>query len=337
MALGKLAMRRILWVLIVVMIVPSIWAIKRLGSMDKPDSLQERLGDYQKVTQRDRLAAVGRLSEIASRDRHFFSEPGDYSPLKTPGPSDWLTHHSESGQTFRQFTEGKPNYPNSGQHKIVLLPLGEFPENEQAELELLRQFTAKFFMMETVWLSPLAIDETKMPFKVSESRRRQLYTEDAIEELIKHLPDDAYCMLAVTMEDLVPRGNWNYVFGQASFRERVGVFSFARFDPKFFGEELVAGPIIARRRCLVLAHEIGHMFGIKHCIYYDCLMNGSNSLAESDAGPLNLCPVCLRKLHHSVGFDLADREREIAEVLRDQGLTDDADWYRRRLARITTD
>lgn len=33
------------------------------------------------------------------------------------------------------------------------------------------------------------------------------------------------------------------------------------------------------------------------CIWYRCLMNGSNHLGEADARPLHLCPVDLRKLN----------------------------------------
>ena len=63
------------------------------------------------------------------------------------------------------------------------------------------------------------------------------------------------------------------------------------------------------RRCLhVVAHELGHLFGINHCVYYSCTMNGANSLAETDRQPLRLCPIDLKKLdaavNHAVGnFD----------------------------------
>jgi archaemetzincin len=57
----------------------------------------------------------------------------------------------------------------------------------------------------------------------------------------------------------------------------------------------------------VLEHETGHMVGLAHCIYFNCLMNGSNHLAESDRRPLHLCPVCLRKLQWSIGFDVVAR------------------------------
>lgn len=46
----------------------------------------------------------------------------------------------------------------------------------------------------------------------------------------------------------------------------------------------------------VSAHELIHTFGVHHCIYYECLMNGSNNLDEADHRPMELCPVDLRKL-----------------------------------------
>jgi len=43
-------------------------------------------------------------------------------------------------------------------------------------------------------------------------------------------------------------------------------------------------------------HELCHVFGMTHCPYYECLMNGSNLLNEADKKPFLLCPICLRKL-----------------------------------------
>lgn len=56
-----------------------------------------------------------------------------------------------------------------------------------------------------------------------------------------------------------------------------------------------------------MTHEIGHMFGIRHCQWLSCVMQGSNHLEESDRRPLDLCPICLHKLHTSVGFNIAQR------------------------------
>lgn len=50
-------------------------------------------------------------------------------------------------------------------------------------------------------------------------------------------------------------------------------------------------------RCLKTAcHELCHVFGITHCPYFECLMNGSNLIEEADKKPFALCPLCLRKI-----------------------------------------
>ena len=63
-------------------------------------------------------------------------------------------------------------------------------------------------------------------------------------------------------------------------------------------------------------------------------MNGSNHLAESDARPLHLCPVDLRKLQSSVGFDVVERNRRLHDFHRQAGFEDEARWLDRRIERI---
>ena len=43
-------------------------------------------------------------------------------------------------------------------------------------------------------------------------------------------------------------------------------------------------------------HELCHVFGMTHCPYFECLMNGSNLMNEADQKPFLLCPICERKL-----------------------------------------
>ncbi len=137
-----------------------------------------------------------------------------------------------------------------------------------------------------------------------------------------------------------PDPNWNFVFGMASFRERVGVYSIARYHPPFDGGRAGRDPAswVRSRALKVMAHEIGHMFGMEHCTYYECVMNGSNHLVETDRRPMNLCPVCLRKLFHAVGFAPGRRYRELARFFARHGLETEAAWTTARadeLARIS--
>ena len=161
----------------------------------------------------------------------------------------------------------------------------------------------------------------------------QLPTGDILRLLARGLPEDAFALLGVTMTDLYPDPSWNFVFGQASLRERVSVYSFARYDPRFYAQTPTAEArgLVLRRSCRVLAHESGHIFGIEHCIWYRCLMNGSNHLAESDARPLRLCPVDLRKLQWSIGFDVVEHYRRLRDFQRQAGFEDEAQWLDKRI------
>jgi len=125
----------------------------------------------------------------------------------------------------------------------------------------------------------------------------------------------------------------------ASRYDRVGVFSFARYDPAFFGDKRNDDfpALMLERSCKILFHETCHMFGMQHCIFYRCVVNGTNHLEESDSQPLHLCPVCLHKLQWSVGFDVADRYRNLQKVHNRIGLKKEANWMTGRLKRISQD
>lgn len=66
------------------------------------------------------------------------------------------------------------------------------------------------------------------------TEKEQYNARHILDKLRKCLKPDAFCLIAVAFTDLYPKDEWNFVFGLASIRERTGVFSFARYDPRFF-------------------------------------------------------------------------------------------------------
>lgn len=75
-------------------------------------------------------------------------------------------------------------------------------------------------------------------------------------------------------------------------------------------------------------HEITHMFGVKHCIYYECTMNGHNGEFESDRHPdATLCPSCLIKLQMNIKFDVKERYQKLAEASAALGFYKQAQLY----------
>ena len=186
----------------------------------------------------------------------------------------------------------------------------------------------------------LPVSATELTTRINPlTRNRQILSRDVLHTLKRRLPDDAFCVLALTMEDLYPEPSWNFVFGQVSARDRVGVCSFARYDPAFYGKGRGENyqELLLRRSCRVLAHEMAHMFSLDHCIFFKCVMNGSNHLKESDSRPLSICPVCLRKVQFSIGFDVVERYRKLLLFYQKAGFDQEAKWVSKRLNRVLGD
>ena len=55
-------------------------------------------------------------------------------------------------------------------------------------------------------------------------------------------------------------------------------------------------------------------FGMKHCIYYTCLMNGSNGYHQTLIKDSHLCPICIRKLQYAIGFDFMERYERMTKL-----------------------
>jgi archaemetzincin len=283
-----------------------------------------------------RTGAIGDLTGLPESLRRAFEPGSSFQPMGMPGPADWLANHPEPGQTFQAFVNSRPNRPDNRRRKIYLQPLGDLSQSGGPSAGKLAEFASAFFALDVAVLPALNLSE----FRVTERRnpysgQKQILTADVLALLQSRLPNDAFALVGITMIDLYPDPQWNFVFGQASLRDRVGVYSFARYDPKFYGQTTAdAQRLIMRRSCKVLAHETGHMFGIQHCIWYRCLMNGSNHIEEADERPLHLCPVDLRKLQWSIGFDVVERYRRLLEFDREAGFQDETSWLEARLRYI---
>lgn len=61
------------------------------------------------------------------------------------------------------------------------------------------------------------------------------------------------------------------------------------------------------RVCQTASHELGHCFGMDHCVYYACVMQSTSCLAEDVRQPPYLCPVDLAKVLRATGADKRER------------------------------
>jgi archaemetzincin len=282
-----------------------------------------------------RVAAIGYTAPLAPELRRALDHTA-FEPMPQPGPEDWLARHPEKPQSFQDYLHAGGNVPDPQRKVIYLLPIGAFPATAPP-LARLAEIVHAFFMLEVKTLPAANVSDVTAKSRINGgTKKRQLFAPEVLAWLGKRLPDDAFGLVAVTMEDLYPAPSWNFVFGMASLKERVGVQSLARHDPAFFGEPRPGGwQTLARRRATwTVVHEISHMFGLTHCTYWRCVVAGSNSQDEADRSPLHACPVCLRKLYSAIKFDPAAREDALAAVFGKLGIEDETAWSGARAAWI---
>ena len=294
--------------------------------------------DFTPPNPKQRFAAIGPTFKLPAALHAALDTCEDFPPIPAPTAMDWLADYKEDGQTYQQWLDSKPNMPDSTRNVIYLLPLCDMAKANGPPLDKLKEFASAFFAMKVNVLPALVLSGEDV-FRRRDARDKsvQLLATDVLAVLKQKLPRDAFALLGITMEDMYPGTGWNFCFGLASFAERVGTYSFARYDPAYYGEKSGESRdrVMLKRSCKILAHEGLHMFGIAHCIFFHCIANGCNHIGEFDTTPFNLCPVDFRKLQRSVGFDAVKYYSRLGEVYAALGFTREADWNKKRLERLT--
>ncbi|HUQ11730.1 MAG TPA: archaemetzincin [Steroidobacteraceae bacterium] len=258
-------------------------------------------------------------------------------PKIAPGPQDWLAQHKEPGQTFAQFRQQVPKPAIETWSTLRLVPIGPVTPGQQAVLAAVRDLLPAFFGLalaqdDVVPLDGIPADAQRLLLPWEE---RQLLTPYLLNDVLmrRRRPTDA-AVLGITAVDLWPGEGWNFVFGQASLKDRVGVWSMARSgDPD---ESAESRRLCTLRTAKTAMHETGHMFGIRHCIAYECGMNGSNHSGERDRQPLEFCPECQAKLWWTLKIDPVKRSRELASVAHKHALTAEAEGFARQAKSLAT-
>jgi archaemetzincin len=259
--------------------------------------------------------------DIEDRLRHLAE------PLGEPEEGDWLAEHQEKGQTFREYLAANPVRRTGEQNALHLCLVGEFDGPECQVLDLTREYLGLFFDVPVLVRRCLPLAEIP-----AQARRthpdwggEQILSTFLLREVLEpDVPGDALAYLALTAADLWPGKGWNFVFGQANLRRRVGVWSICRNGPPGMNDESFR--LCLRRTLRIATHETSHVLTMRHCTAFRCLMNGCNSQEEGDRTPLHPCPVCLRKLLWNLQVDSVVYLQRLAHFCERHGLMD-AGWY----------
>jgi archaemetzincin len=124
--------------------------------------------------------------------------------------------------------------------------------------------------------------------------RGQLFVTTLTSKVLSAYPEHQGALLVLTEFDLYKTSH-RFIFGDADAAQSIAVVSLHRLHAEFYGEE--ADPNLLFQRALKESvHELGHVFGLKHCFNARCGMYRSNSIFETDNKTSYFCETCDRRV-----------------------------------------
>jgi archaemetzincin len=163
------------------------------------------------------------------------------------------------------------------------------------ELERLAGSLARTFR------TPCRIRPEPLDISFSLDEKRGQYHSTAIIQRLERTAGAAEArVLGVTASDLyVPV--LTFVFGEAQLEGNCAVVSTARLKDEFYG--LPARTDLLRERLYKEAvHELGHTFGLRHCLDWRCVMASSHAVERLDVKGAQFCGACIKPVSRNDSF-----------------------------------
>ncbi|KAL0479352.1 archaemetzincin [Acrasis kona] len=251
---------------------------------------------------------------------------------------DYSREEEEQPQTFYDFIEMERYSPDEQKKYIYVAKLDV---NGDVNVNILMKFISAYFSLPTkqynnqvkvtpnkrrnkmckIQIGDFVYDiNTRKP--VCKNTVTRINAMDVLDMLVEVIPKDAFCIVAITDQDIYEFDDDSSILMGRATGDRVCVVSTCRFD-------LVNSKVEFNNFLKTLAHEICHVFGIDHCIFFSCVMNAI--VGDENVEPMWLCPVDLSKLRKSVGFEIQHRYRNLITLFKEFSMTDEVSWIEKIL------
>lgn len=170
---------------------------------------------------------------------------------------------------------------------VEILPLGPVERTDlEASARTIR--VALACACDVLAPTPLAADTYR-------ARRAQYDADALLDKLFDRVDSRRICVVGVTTADLFAEGR-SFVFGYAHLRDRVAVFSTRRFRCDDATDE----PRVTSRIERAVTHELGHVFGVPHCVAPVCVMRQVEFLWQLDELSASYCAPCAARVAEGV-------------------------------------
>ena len=174
--------------------------------------------------------------------------------------------------------------------RIEVLSLNEPPN---ALIRHVLKGLAKAFNTE-IFLGPSA----RLPSNLVNTYRNQYYGERVLAWVSEVFGGRGDVILGIVEGDAYVEG-LNFIFGLSSPTLRTALIFTSRLKI-FAGEGLLQERVLKE-----VMHELGHVFGLRHCPNSRCVMSFSNSVIDVDRKSWRYCVNCFTKLR-SRGIGVRD-------------------------------
>ena len=151
------------------------------------------------------------------------------------------------------------------------------------------------------------------PSYALDPRRNQYSSVAVMHELIKLCPEQMAGapgggdgqtahgearVLGLTERDLfIPM--LSFIYGQAQLNGCVGIVSLARLRQEFYGQPPNQRLLLVRL-LKEATHEIGHTFGLVHCLDRSCPMSLATNIRQLDSKGIEWCAHCAERVKRAV-------------------------------------
>lgn len=284
--------------------------------------------------------AMGSLAGESARLKQALSRPtGSFELCELPEGSSWWEQFRRT-QTYDKFTEVMPFRPNSTNSTVdLVLATGAEDLRRRLPLDgLMAQ--VEVFSGFSVEIQPqiLALEEWAHP-RTSPTGVDQVGAHYVLAHMKSVSRSRSACTLVLTTKDLYPPRTFEFVTGMTDPIRRVGVYSTARYFRKDgIANEMVIQKDLPILLVKVLSREVMKLCGMGQCCLLKCLMNPVPD--DEDSGPdavsqlpLNLCCICLRKLHWLTQADLLDRYGKLPPFMSTLFM-EECEWIWRRMKHV---
>lgn len=248
------------------------------------------------------------------------------TPLTTPRSGEWRGQFHESEQNFSQYISDS----RLARGALVVQPIGNLPEDQKQAVDHLLDAISAFFGMPAICAAPLALDKLPRYCFRNHNGALQINAESMMSAALRPwVGGDVASVIALTPLDIYPGERWPFesAYGWSSYQDGTAVLSTAHILDSSRPDR---GRNLERLTKLII-HELCHTFSLKHCVKYNCLMNGCSDLRETDAKPLALCPDCLAKISLASRRDPATHLEDMLDLCKTKGFLPEARYYLRAL------